>query len=382
MTRRERDDVGVLPVAAQAQGLAAKVAFLRRPDSYPEPTSRVDTIEAHMSWLFLTDHHAYKLKKPFRRNGIDYSTPALRRLSCRRELRLNRRLAPNVYLGMVAMTVDAAGRMAIGGSGDRIDWLVRMRRLPAALALEHGLAAGTVGSHEARRIVAWLVPFFAAAARASITPPAYRRRLSKAIAAAAAELARPEFGLMPAGIGACAAALGDFVAVHGELLDARVRAGRIVEGHGDLRPEHIYLTDPPTIMDCIEFDRNLRLRDPVEELAFLAMECDRSGRPELDAWLFAAYRELAGDDPPRALVEYYKAHNAFVRARIAIWHLDDPDTGPRQHWVDCANDYLDHTRQHLARLRQQLEAGSNEVERVPRGDRQGSDIKPAPRAPR
>ncbi len=355
MTRRKCDDVGVLPRLSLAQGLAAKVAFLRRPDSYPEPTSRVETIEAHMSWLFLTDQHAYKLKKPFRRNGIDYSTPALRRLSCQRELRLNRRLAPDVYLGVVALTVDAAGRMAIDGSGDRVDWLVRMRRLPAALALERGLAAGTVGAVDARRIVARLVPFFAGAARASITPPAYRRRLSKAISAAAAELIRPGFGLMPAEIGVLAAALSGFVAAHGELLDARVRAGRIVEGHGDLRPEHIYLTQPPTIMDCIEFDRNLRLRDPVEELAFLAMECDRGGRPELDAWLFSAYRDLAGDDPPRALVEYYKAHNAFVRARIAIWHIDDPDTGPPQHWVDCANDYLDHTRHHLAQLQRQLQ---------------------------
>jgi aminoglycoside phosphotransferase family enzyme len=285
----------------------------------------------------------------------------------------------------VPLTADAAGHIAIGGNGEPIDWLVRMRRLPAALSLEHCLAADTVGAHEARRIVGRLVPFFAAAAHASITPPAYRRRLWNAIADAAAELVRPAFGLMPAEIAAFAAALSAFVAEHGDLLDARVDAGRIVEGHGDLRPEHIYLTEPPTIMDCIEFDRSLRLRDPVDELAFLAMECERSGRPELDAWLFAAYRELAGDDPPRAVIEYYKAHNAFVRARIAIWHLDDPDTGPPQHWVDCANDYLDHTRRHLTRLRQQLEAGPEEIERVPRGDgerHEGAGLRPAPRAPR
>ena len=130
----------------------------------------------------------------------------------------------------------------------------------------------------------------------------------------------------------------------------RARAGRIVEGHGDLRPEHIYLTQPPTVMDCIEFDRSLRLRDPIEEVAFLAMECDRGGYPQFDGWLFAEYHARSHDQPPRALVEFYKALSAFARARIAIWHLDDPDTGPRQCWIDCANDYLAHSAGYLRRI--------------------------------
>lgn len=351
MTRTSGESAAV-PPSAPAPDLAAKVAFLRRPGSYPLPTSRVEAVETHMSWLFLTDDHAYKLKKPFKRNGIDYSTPAMRRLNCMRELRLNRRLAEGVYQAVVALTVEAGGQLALGGAGRRIDWLVRMRRLPAALTLEHRLRGGTIDAGDVGRIVARLAPFFASARRARITPAAYRRRLSGGIAGAAIALARPALGLVGYRIDAIAAALTGFVTAHGALLDARVRAGRIAEGHGDLRPEHIYLTTPPTIIDCIEFDRTLRLRDPVDELAFLAMECDRAGRPELDAWLFGAYRALAGDDPPRALVDFHKAHNAFLRARIAIWHLDDPETGPPQGWVDRANDYLDHARALLVRLGQ------------------------------
>ena len=109
--------------------LAAKVAFLCRPGSYPELTARVTAIETHMSWLFLTDHHAYKLKKPFRRNGIDHRTLAMRRLGCSREVRLNRRLAPDVYLNVAPLTVTSAG-LALGGDGRPVDWLVCMRRLP------------------------------------------------------------------------------------------------------------------------------------------------------------------------------------------------------------------------------------------------------------
>ena len=346
--RGERvDDAAALLHADPMQGLAAKVAFLRRPGSYPEPAARVDAVEAHMSWVFLLDDYAYKLKKPFRRNGIDYSTAQLRHLNCRRELRLNRRLAPDIYLDVVALTVDARGHFGLGGRGRRVDSLVRMRRLPLALTLEARLKSGVVMASDARRIAARLVPFFAEAARARVTPRAYRRRLSAAIDAADAKLAQHGHGLDRSRIATTSAELRRFIQTRGELVDARARARRIVEGHGDLRPEHIYLTQPPTVMDCIEFDRRLRLRDPVEELAFLAMECDRGGCPQFDGWLFAEYRALSDDEPPRALVEFYKAYSAFSRARIAIWHLDDPDTGPRQHWIDCADDYLGQAARYL-----------------------------------
>lgn len=320
--------------------LAAKVAFLGRPDSYPEPTARVVAVETHFSWLFLTDQLAYKLKKPVFRHGMDYRLPAARRRGCMGELRLNRRLAPEVYLDVVPLTLDTQGRFALGGNGRRVDWLVRMRRMDATLTLEHRLCAGTAGAEDVRRIVARLVPFFATARRAHWTPVAYRHWLVTGINHAARELSRPEFGLDAAHVAELAGRLRHFIATRLDLLDARVRAGRIVEGHGDLRPEHIYLTDPPTIMDCIEFDRSLRLRDPVDELAFLSLEGERLDRPDMEAWVLAAWRELAGDDPPRALIGFHKARNAFVRAQIAIWHLDDPDTGPRGQWVARAEDYL------------------------------------------
>lgn len=345
-----------LPAARASQrpldepGLAAKVAFLSRIDSYPEATAQVEALETHMSWLFLTDRHAYKLKKPFSRGKIDYRTPSARRRSCAGELRLNRRLAPDIYLDIVPLTVDAADRLALDGAGRRIDWLVRMKRLPAALSLEQRLREDTIDAADARRIIARLVPFFAAARRARWTGVAYRRRLVSAINTAAGELVRPQFDLDRQDVEMLAAGLRHFVATRLDLLDARVRAGRIVEGHGDLRPEHIYLTEPPTIMDCIEFDRNLRLRDPVDELSFLAMEADRIGRPALDGWLFAAYRDMADDDPPRVLIEFYKAYSALIRAQIAIWHLEGPGAGPREKWIARTNDYLDRTRGYLARL--------------------------------
>lgn len=344
------EGVAVVSRTDPAQGLAAKVAFLRRPDSYPEPTTKVEPIEAHLSWIFLTDRHAYKLKKPIRHNGIDYRTPALRRLNCRRELRLNRRLAEDVYLEVVAMTAGSDGELALGNGGRKVDWLVRMRRLPGVLTLESRLQAGEVTAADARSIIARLAPFFAAAPRVPVTAAGYRRRLFRAIVEADATLRRVEYGLSATTIARLTGALRAFVGAQGTLLDARARAARVVEGHGDLRPEHIYLTRPPAILDCIEFDRRLRQRDPAEELAFMAMECDRAACPQFDRWLFTAYRELGADAPPRALIEFYKAYSAIMRARIAILHIDDPDTGPRQHWVDRADDYLAYCARYLDRI--------------------------------
>lgn len=335
-------------VMAQPPDLDAKVAFLSRPDSYAG-TAPVETIETHMSWLFLVGGFAYKMKKPYVHDRIDYGTLAARRRNMARELRLNRRLAADVYLRVLPLTCGADGTLALGGAGTPVEWLLQMRRLPMALTLEQAIRSRAASPVDARRIVARLVPFFAAAARYRSTAHAYRRRLRATIVAAAGDLAaQPR--LAGQGIVALATALEAFVATGAPLLDARVAAGRVVEGHGDLRPEHVYLTEPPTIVDCIEFDRDLRTRDPADELGFLAMECDRLGLPGFRAWLFDAWRELAGDDPPAALVDFHMAANALVRARISIWHLRDTDTGPPAPWIARAADYLAHARRHARHM--------------------------------
>ncbi len=120
--------------------LADKVAHLRRPESYPGRPQRVEAIETHMSWVFLTDRHAYKLKKPIRYDRLDFSTPERRRFYCQEEVRLNRRLAASVYLGTPALTRDARGALTLGGTGRPVEWLVHMRRLPEHLTLEHLLS--------------------------------------------------------------------------------------------------------------------------------------------------------------------------------------------------------------------------------------------------
>ena len=173
---------------ASAPELAAKVLFLADPQSYPEATGRVDTIETHMSWVFLTDRHAWKLKKPVRQSHLDFSTEAARRRNCAEELRLNRRLAQDVYLEVVPLTVDADGRLRLGPGGTVVDWLVKMRRLPAERMLDRMIRAGTVHAEDVRRIVGRLCRFYRECAPVAMGEREYRERFAAGIADNLAEL--------------------------------------------------------------------------------------------------------------------------------------------------------------------------------------------------
>lgn len=320
--------------------LAAKVAFLERPGSYPEGTAAVEARETHMSWVFLTDRHAYKLKKPVKTSFLDYGTIAARRLNCRREVRLNRRLAPDIYLGVVALRHSARIGLHFGKSGRIVDWLVKMQRLAPERTLEYRILAGTVREEDLRRLGRRLATFFHNAPLVPVAPEDYFRALAKAIRDNQAELARPGFALPHGMVAHLAAAQLSFLRRNGDLLRKRAAAQYIREGHGDLRPEHVYCDGTPIVMDCLEFNRRLRMLDPVDELSYLTMECDRLGAPRVGEWLFDTYGRETGDRPPPALISFYKCFRAYLRAKIAVWHLADASVQQPARWRERTFEYL------------------------------------------
>ena len=320
--------------------LRAKLAFLLQPASYPEPTPGVEAIETHMSWVFLTERHAWKLKKPVRSQYLDFSTEAARRLDCEEELRLNARLSDGVYLASVPLAADVEGRLRIGGDGRIVDWLVKMRRLPAARMLDRMIRDRSVDAADVRRAVERLAIFYRGSAPIAITPDAYRARFAAEIAGNRRELAAPAYGLPAALIEAVCSRQQAFLDRRPGLFDARVREGRIVEAHGDLRPEHICLEPRPQIIDCLEFSRELRVLDAADEMGFLALECERLGAPDLAPVIFATYAGATGDVAPEAMTRFYQSHRACVRAKIAIRHLDDPVLRGQPRWTAQALDYL------------------------------------------
>ena len=217
-------------------GIETKVAFLRRPEAYPEKPRTVEVVETHMSWVFLTEHHAFKLKKPVRYDSLDFSTLELRKHDCEEEVRLNRRLATDVYLGTLELTFDPAAGLELAGAGEPVDWLVHMRRLPADRMLDERILRGQIGESEVRPAALHLARFYAAARPLVLAAPEYRSRLERGVRSDLDELCRPEFGLCRSQVITLAESQLAFLAERPALFDERIDAGRIIEGHGDLRP--------------------------------------------------------------------------------------------------------------------------------------------------
>jgi aminoglycoside phosphotransferase family enzyme len=331
--------------------IADKVAFLRQAGSYPEPTTQVDAVETHMSWVFLTDAFAYKLKKPVRYDYLDFSTLEARRLDCEEELRLNRRLAPEVYLAVVPLMLGPDGRLSLNGQGQVVEWLVKMRRLPQERMLDGLVRRRTVVEGEVRSLAHTLAAFYADATREPISAEQYRQWLAAEIAKNSKELSSPEFGLPAERVTHIAEAQAAFVQQHAALLDARVDGGRIVEGHGDLRPEHICLLPQPVVIDCLEFKRGFRIADSLDELGYLALECERLGMPEIGPWLLSAYAEASGDRWPALLLHFYQSCRASLRTRLAVWHLRDDGRHPPEKWIRAAHEYLELAERHIEEAR-------------------------------
>lgn len=346
--RRVRKDMRTRPVrVTDRQGLAEKVAFLRRPDAYPGRVPDVEDIETHMAWVFLAGEFAYKLKKPVRYPFLDFSTLEARRADCEEEVRLNRRLAPDVYLGTLPLTRSGAG-LALGGDGKIVEWLVKMRRLSRLRMLDEAIRRGTLRRSDAEGASELLAAFYARGSPVPLNPAEYVRRLRDDLE----ENARELVACSPKAEGdrarRVARALAALVDAEAPLLRQRVRDGRILDAHGDLRPEHVFLGPPPAVIDCLEFNRDFRTLDPADELAFLGLECERLGAPELGSVFLEAYGRRTGDRPPRRLVELHAAHRALLRAKIAIWHLRDEDLGAEpDRWVARCGSYLALAAAHL-----------------------------------
>jgi aminoglycoside phosphotransferase family enzyme len=319
------------PRSSATIDLDAKVAYLH---TLLGPGD--EAIETHFAWVFLSGSRALKLRKPVRRDSMDYSTIAARRHDSEEEVRLNRRLAPHVYLGTLALTHEGAGRLAIGGTGETVDWLVEMRRLDRARMLDALLARGAAPEEALVRIIGLLAEFYAREPAAITDGAMLEARLRRQVAAnhQALQALEPE----------ASAELLDsqlaFLDARRAWIDLRAAGGCIVEAHGDLRPEHILVDDPPAVIDCLEFDRNLRILDRAEELAFLQLECARLGHAAQGQWLLQRCLDRLGDRIATPMLSFYRSHRAATRAKLYAWRSLEADVGSPGEWRDKAHGYL------------------------------------------
>lgn len=296
------------------------VAFLSAPETYGV-RGPVLARETSLSWVFMTEDLVFKLKKPVARIFIDYRSVEARRHFCEEEVRLNRRLAPDVYLGTVPVLRVGTG-FRLGGEGGAVDWLVKMRRLPAERMLDHELAAGS--SPRPDETLGPLFEFFSAAEPVEIGPAAFLSTLREQNRVNADMLLERGLPLPRQPAARVIETAEQLLAAPPPWLLEPVASRRIIEGHGDLRPEHICLTRPPVVIDCLEFSRELRLLDPADELAYLALECRMLGADAFADAILPLYAKRSGIAPSPVLTAFHTMFRALIRARICAMHLFDP----------------------------------------------------------
>jgi aminoglycoside phosphotransferase family enzyme/predicted kinase len=317
-----------------------RVRQLQTPDAYPDDTTSVELIETHISWVFLTDRFAYKLKKPVQFEFLDFSTPELRHEACRHEVALNRRLSPGVYLGVIPLARTSLGTLTVDAEGEPVDWLVKMKRLPADAALDVMIRDGTIAAPAIERLAETLSDFYQNLPPVTLTVEDYRHSIERHVAANRNELAARTHHLDRPVVQRVHSAQLCVLRLTPELLDDRVRNGRIVEGHGDLRPEHVYFSPSPLVIDCIEFNREFRVLDVIDELAFLGMECDFLGADGIAAPIFQRYFDQSGDSPPQLLIDFYRTYRACVRAKVCALRAEQLADEARSKWIASASKYL------------------------------------------
>ncbi|MDR3567809.1 MAG: AAA family ATPase [Syntrophobacteraceae bacterium] len=291
---------------------------MARPDFYPHPVKRIQRRETHISVVFLTGDVVYKLKKPVDFGFLDYTDLQTRRRMCEVEVKLNQRLTEGVYLGVMAFGgKDDAFRMEEGGEG--VEYAVRMRQLPDEASLSAMIDGDRATLDDMAMLGGRLATFYQTAARGAEVEPYGASRMIEfnceenfrqlgAFIGDLLDKERFEF-LVEASRG--------FLRDRRSLFERRTREGRICDGHGDLRAEHVYFLDRIEIIDCVEFSDRLRYGDSGVDLAFLHMDVERLGRPDLSLAMLRGYTEPSRDYGLYTVLDFYACYRALVKTKVS-----------------------------------------------------------------
>ena len=316
-----------------------KLAFLSRPESYAESPSNVTVTGTHMSWVFMVNGFVYKMKKPVKYSMFDHRTLRSRLKNSKEEIRLNQTLAPGIYLGVVPLTVKQ-GKLQIDGAGEMVECLVKMKRIPHTCMLDYQVANASWDENKLRTAAKMLVGFYKNSTAPSTGFHQYFKKLENAILSNKEWLLNPQYELPHVLVKEISAGQLAYLYSHRKLLEERVKAGCIIETHGDLKPEHICLGSEPVIIDRLEFSKELRIMDVAEELSFLSMECEALGDARPGKIIFEEYISTTGDNVPLSLIIFFKIKKAMTRAYLVARHVEEKAYRDDPKWLNKANTYL------------------------------------------
>ncbi len=298
---------------------------LIKSSAYPEHPDHVEMLQTHISFIFITDNFVYKVKKPVNFGFLDFTTLEKRLHYCKKEVVLNKRLSPDVYLGVVRIT-DERHALVVEGKGETIDYAVKMRKIPMERIMVRLLEEGKLTPEMVERVAKKIAGFHDEA----VTSPEIEKfgttdvirtntdeNFEQTEKYIGTSIAKSQFE-------AIKSYTNTFFETKREIIEQRIAEHRIKDCHGDLHMQHVCFADDIIIFDCIEFNDRFRYSDTAADIAFLAMDLDYNGRADLSRVLIDSYVEHSKDNGVYHMLNFYKIYRAYVRGKVISFQLDDP----------------------------------------------------------
>jgi aminoglycoside phosphotransferase family enzyme len=304
---------------------------LLNPEIYPDRPPVIKSIETHISLLFLTGNHVYKLKKPVDFGFLDFTSLEKRKFFCEQEVKLNRRLSPAIYLGVVRITRQGDG-IRLEGKGEPMEYAVKMKQIPEEKLMDKLLEKKQVTPKMIEAVSEKLVKFYFAAETSELIKSFAKPERVKQDTDENFEQTEKyiDVTISREVYEEVKKKTNDFFRRNERIFQQRIASDRIRDCHGDLRLEHIFWGDEISIFDCIEFNQRFRYTDVAADIAFLAMDLDYHGREDLSEHLIRAYVGESGDHDLMEVLDFYKCYRAYVRGKVESFRLDDPHIPERE----------------------------------------------------
>lgn len=298
---------------------------LLNPEIYPDRPIEIKSTETHISILFFTGNYVYKLKKPVDFGFLDFTTLEKRRYFCEQEIILNRRLSPDIYLGIIPIKYDGEN-ISFNGSGEIIEYAVKMIQIPEEFLMNKLLKQGKVTPDMIEAISKKLVNFYLTAETSDEIKEFAKPERIKQDTDENFEQTKKYINITIDNdtYQIINKRTNSFLKEKSDIFYERIKDDRIRDCHGDLRLEHIFWGKEISIFDCIEFNKRFRYTDVAADIAFLSMDLDYCGRQDLNQPLIRTYIEISGDYSIRKILDFYKCYRAYVRGKVESFRLDDP----------------------------------------------------------
>ena len=302
------------------------VDALLKPEAYPQDADKIELIQTHISFVFLTKNYVYKVKKAVNFGFLDFSTLEKRRVFCEKELELNRRLCPDIYLEVVPINKTNANIM-VKGSGETVEYALKMKRLPQERIMTVLLKENKVDKKTIDEIAGIVAQFHSKAqtnreisqfGSLKIVKTNWDENFAQTTKYINQTIPQTEFRFIQTKI-------NDFMAKNKPLFESRLDGKRVRDCHGDLHSGNIFITDKICIFDAIEFNDRFRYSDVAADVAFLAMDLDFQERPDLANHFIERYLAYSKDQQLTQLLAFYKCYRAYVRGKVISFKLDDPN---------------------------------------------------------